>query len=271
MAIAMPSKKGDDPLSTVAVVPFDLASSSHRSSQNAASVPASAARSANSLASAAANLISAIAQGSSSLRDEIGALDSAQSNDDASDEGSSSFTYTAPPQDLAANTAAQQQWYASTPYHISNRYYEADITLKATKAALLPNDVAAEESVLAQPFPAYLVVVDRSRSLEHHRLLASNLETKVAAGFNADISIVAGLSLLSGTNSQVVTALDDEQRSSSTSRNQGKEDTMAAKTSDVVALYADFGWEFIAIDDMDGGDGVRAKYREPICRWGCVQ
>lgn len=246
MAIVMTANvAAEGPLNTVAVVPFDLApTTSSRSTSSSSSTTAS------SLAASASNLISAIAQGSS-LNDTH---DEAHSDAD-SDEGSSSFTYTAPVSTAAEASATG--WYVSTPYHISNRYYDADITLKATKAALpsvsSPVDVSAD-SVLSQPFPAYVVVVDRSRSLEHHRLIASNLETKVASGFDADISIVAGVSLLSSSHPRLVTNLDDEPVSAARGQSEA-----SAKTSDLVALYADHGWEFIAIDDADDGASADAR------------
>lgn len=232
MAISLPIAASEDVLNTVAVVPFDLVP---------ATTPNGRARSSSSsLAAAASNLISAIAQGSA-LSDPAHAQQAHYAaSADGSDEGSSSFTYTAP-----ANTtgAEDEAWYASTPYHISNRYYDADITLKATKAALS----SSSPSSIGQTFPAYLVVVDRSRSLEFHRRLAASLESRVAPGFDADISIVAGVSLLSSDSTQLVTAADDERNTSSSRTRQGEK---GAKTSDLVALYADAGWEFIAIDEM---------------------
>lgn len=243
MAISVPKQAPEDPLNTVAVVPFDLTTSA--STQ--------AAGSENSLAAAASNIISAIAQGTTSL-DALGPTQHETHSDVESDDGSSSFTYTAPAS--ASADGNRQGWYASAPYHISNRYYDADITLKATTAALPSANgvVSATKSALSEPFPAYLVVVDRGRSLEHHRLLAVQLESKVASGFDADISIVAGVSLLSPANPQMVTAVDDEPRSSSSTHKNASQIGAKAKTSDLVALYADVGWEFIAVDDMDGDD-----------------
>ncbi|KAJ1019954.1 hypothetical protein NDA16_004235 [Ustilago loliicola] len=245
MTVALLSKTAEDPLNTVAVVPFDLAPTTSRHGASA-----SATRPANALAAAASNLISAIAQGSgptgtqSSIRDEAG-------SDAGSDQGSSSFTYHAPSSDTAE--AEQQGWYASIPYHISNRYYDVDITLKATKAALSTSSQPVGEAPrggLSGSFPAYLVVVDRTQPLEHHRQLADSLESKVVSGFDAEISIIAGVSLLSSSHPQLVTALDDEPRSTSCSRQNAPQGTKA-KTSDLVALYADHGWEFIAIDELD--------------------
>ncbi|SPO32402.1 uncharacterized protein UTRI_02959 [Ustilago trichophora] len=254
MVIAMPSSTVDDPLNTVAVVPFDIApATSSRGASTSSS--ATAAASARSLAAAASNLISAIAQGSNASN--FGQEDRVDPRSgDESDDGSSSFTYTAP-----ASTSPDIHhagWYASTPYHISNRYYDADITLKATKAALY--NVTFTDGALSHPFPAYLVVVDRSRSLEHHRLLAASLEARVASGFEADISIIAGVSLFSSAHSQLVMNLDDEPRNSSSSAARQQEETRA-KTSDLVALYAGVGWEFIAIDEIDADvsdGGLRA-------------
>ncbi len=236
MAIALPANMADDTLNTVAVVPFELpsATAAHSSS--------------SSLAAAASNLISAIAQGTATNIIEE------DRSDVGSEEGSSSFTYTAP---AGASTDTEQQgWYASTPYHISNRYYDADITLKATKAALSSSSNNAAQNantVLSQSYPAYVAVVDRSRSLEHHRLLAASLESRIAAGFDADISIVAGVSIISSSNSQLITAVDDDVGSSSR-RQQISQTSTRAKISDLVALYADHGWEFIPIDEIDGDE-----------------
>lgn len=248
MAITLLSNMTQDPLNTVAVVPYDL---ERTTSRTGASGPRTQPR--NALAVAASNLISAIAQGSTA-NDTVVIPEIDNLSDAGCDEGPSSFTYAALNNDNVE--ADQRGWYASTTYHISNRYYDVDITLKATKAALSaprqPSEISTSptESVLSHPFPAYLVVVDRSQPLEHHRHLASSLESKVTAGFDADISIVAGVSLLSSSHPQLVTALDDEPRSSASAR----ETTTKAKTSDLVALYADFGWEFIAIDDLDAED-----------------
>ncbi|CBQ71196.1 conserved hypothetical protein [Sporisorium reilianum SRZ2] len=253
MAIVPAAKAGDDPLNTVAVVPFDLEPPTTTRGPSASSSTLTA--SANSLAAAASNLISAIAQGSTAI-DQHGAAHGDALSDDGSDPGSSSFTYTAPVS--SSSDTAQQGWYVSTPYHISNRYYDADITLKATKGALLNSSANLEQDAddaLSKTYPAYLVVVDRSRSLEHHRLLAASLESKVAPGFDADISIVAGVSLISSSHPQLVTALDDERPSAPTARHQTASQASApAKTSDLVALYADHGWEFIAIDELDADD-----------------
>lgn len=245
MAIAPTSNMSDDKLNTVAVVPFGIAPTSSRQA-------ASALRSANALAAAASNLINAIAQGSTSPNTTTVAHQG-ELSDGESDKGSSSFTYTAP--STEATTAEQQGWYASTPYHISNRYYDVDIHLKATKAALSTPTQPLSESwrgVLSDTFPAYLIVVDRTAPLHHHRQLASSLESKVATGFDAEISIVAGVSLVSSSNLQVVTVLDDDPKS--TSSRQTTSEGIRAETSDLVALYADFGWEFIAIDELDRED-----------------
>ncbi len=244
----MPDTDAACPLNTVAVVPYDLPPSASSASRSRAALDASA-RSAGSLVSAASNLIGAIAQGTASAQD---GQSETLVDDSESDDGSSSFTYTAP----AGSSSGTQDggWYASTPYHISNRYYEVDITLKATRSAL--SSAAAEGNVLSQPFPAYLVVVDRSRSLDHHRQLAASLESKVASGFDADISIVVGVSLLSSSHPQLVRNFDDEPRSAPT---EARNDVV--KTSDLVAVYADAGWEFIAIDeaDADGSDVVSSQ------------
>ncbi|TKY85976.1 hypothetical protein EX895_004801 [Sporisorium graminicola] len=257
MAIASVALASEDPLNTVAVVPFDLDSST--TSRGASAYSSTLTASANSLAAAASNLITAIAQGSTAFGVSDVDHEDARS-DTGSDQGSSSFTYTAPAS--ASSNAAQQGWYASTPYHISNRYYDADITLKATKGALVGSNGNQErdtDAALSQSYPAYLVVVDRSRSLEHHRLLAANLESKVAPGFDADISIVAGVSFISSTHPQLVTVLDDERPITSTSRHQmASQAATPAKISDLVALYADHGWEFIAIDELDVDDSDAA-------------
>ncbi|ETS62618.1 hypothetical protein PaG_03258 [Moesziomyces aphidis] len=254
--MAVPATDSYSPLNTVAVVPYDLPASASSASRSRAALDASA-RSAGSLVSAASNLIGAIAQGTTSLQ----TVQSETLSDDAeSDDGSSSFTYRAP-----AGTSSGSQgggWYASTPYHISNRYYEVDITLKATRSALASaseTSSAAEDSVLSQPFPAYLVVVDRSRSLDHHRQLAASLESKVSSGFDADISIVVGVSLLSSSHPQLVQNLDDEPRHASATLRRASNEI--AKTSDLVAVYADAGWEFIAIDeaDADGSDAQSSR------------
>ncbi|CDU25557.1 uncharacterized protein SPSC_05450 [Sporisorium scitamineum] len=253
MAIALAAKASDDPLNTVAVVPFDLDASTTRRGVSASSSTPTASY--NSLAAAASNLISVIAQGSTAVDTLYEARGDSRS-DAGSDQGLSSFIYTAPAS--ASTDAAQQGWYVSTPYHISNRYYDADITIKATKGALPSSSGTQERSpdaALSQSYPAYLVVVDRSRSLEHHRLLAASLESKVAPGFDADISIVAGVSLISSSHPQLVTTLDDERSSTSTSRHQSaSQSSTPAKTSDLVALYADHGWEFIAIDELDADE-----------------
>nr|QBH67433.1 hypothetical protein UE_1367 [Ustilago esculenta] len=244
----MPADVAEDPLNIVVVVPFDLAPATTSCSASVSSSTAAAA-SASSLAAAASNLISAIAQGAANHDASHDVQEDVVSDAD-SDEGSSSFTYTAPPETSAA---VQADWYASSPYHISNRYYDVDITLKATKVALptpSPRNDSADDA-LSQSFPAYLVVVDRSRSFEHHRLLAANLESKVTSGFVAEISIVAGVSLLSSSHPQAVTALDDDPCQSSPRRLNGQQDSTRPNTSDLVALYANFGWEFIAIGDMD--------------------
>lgn len=241
-----------DALNTVAVVPFDVDPSTSTSRGASASFSRSTSATASSLAAAASNLISAIAQGSVDTGTAALIHEDAPSDAD-SDPGSSSFTYTAPASD--STETGQRGWYASAPYHISNRYYDADITLKATKDAISPPNRSAEPNAgdaLSQPYPAYLVVVDRSRSLEHHRLLAAQLQTKIASGFDADISIVAGVSLISSSHPQVVTALDDV--SSSSHRPKAPQASAAAKTSDLVALYADHGWEFIATDELDAND-----------------
>lgn len=232
MAIPPEAKGIDDPLNTVAVVPFDLPPATSSSSRSGAG-----ASSANSLAAAASNLINAIAQGSAPVSTSASVPPRTALEDDGSDDGSSSFTYTAPAQ---SNSAEQGRWYASTPYHISNRYYDADITLAATRYALSPSSAP-----LSSSFPAYLVVVDASRPLVHHKRLAAALESRVAAGFDADISIVAGVPLLA-SDSQMVIALDDEKPS----QREGQREERA-KTSDLVAVYADAGWEYISIDDAD--------------------
>ncbi|GAC98573.1 hypothetical protein PHSY_006167 [Pseudozyma hubeiensis SY62] len=243
MAIPVETGGLQDALNTVAVVPFDI--------DQPRATGRGAAPSGSSLAAAASNLINAIAQGST----DAGALQQDRQDnrsDDGSDLGSSSFTYTAATS-VSAN-GEHHGWFASTPYHISNRYYDADITLKATKDALTSSsreETPSASSVLSQAYPAYIVVVDRSRSLEHHRRLAATLDSRIASGFDADISIVAGVSLISSSHPQLVTALDDEPSSSHRSSSQG---STAAKTSDLVSLYADHGWEFIAIDELDADD-----------------
>ncbi|SNX82127.1 uncharacterized protein MEPE_00833 [Melanopsichium pennsylvanicum] len=241
MAIAMSTV--DDPQNTVAVIPFSLAPAvSSRTATTALS-----SSSTNSLVTAASNLISVIAQGSTPHMHTTTLVQSASVPEvDQDDQGSSSFTYTAPAADTT-NTS-QTRWYASTPYHISNRYYEADISIKATKDALLPT--SSDDGALSQQYPAYLVVVDASRSLEYHHRLAAALESKVASGFDADISIVAGVSLLTSSSARLVTNLDDQPSHMSS----GLEGETKAKVSDLVALYADVGWEFIAIDETDEDD-----------------
>ena len=227
----------------------------------AAALPASSSTTASSLAAAASNLISAIAQGSTHI-DSVKAADGDAQSDAGSDQGASSFTYTAPTS--AFSDAAQHGWYISTPYHIANRYYDVDIILKATKDVLATSHVAERrnaDAVLSQSYPAYLVVVDRSRSLEYHRTLATSLESKVASGFDAAISIVAGVSLISSSHPQLVTAVDDDRPSRSVAHRQRElQASSPAKTSDLVALYADHGWEFIAMDELNenGSDGTHS-------------
>lgn len=243
VTITMTEDRGSDPLNTVAVVPFDLPlSTSNRGGSTSSSNTTS------SLAAAASNLISAIAQGSTSSQVAHCTRNEEQQNVDSDDEGSSSFTYTAPATSISNTEVEQTGWYASTPYHISNRYYDVDITLKATKSALVAT-ASTVSCALSETFPAYLVVVDRSRPLDHHRLVASSLESKVASGFDADISIVAGVSLITASHHQLVTHLDDGPSSPTPPRTQ--QGLAPAKTSDLVALYADYGWEFIAIDETD--------------------
>lgn len=259
MAIA-PTANGDrDTLNTVAVVPVDIEQSTTTSRGTSASSSISTVATARSLAAAASNLITAIAQGSNSI-DTLRSIDQDAQSDAGSEQGSSSFTYTAPAR--SATDIEQQGWYTSLPYHISNRYYDADVALKATKEALCMSNRIVEPSqgtVLSQAYPAYLVVVDRSRSLEYHRVLAASLESTVASGFDTDISIVAGVSLITSSHPQLVTALEDGPASYSLHRPQTSQASTMARSSDLVALYADHGWEFIPIDELEANDSEGAQ------------
>lgn len=225
MPVATSAVSEFDKLNTVAVVPLSSGASSTAFLRNAAS-----------------NLCHAIAQGSGSTT-----VATHTHSDDKEDPGASSFVYAAPQVENFEST-----WHAEVPWHISNRYYDVDVTLNVCRPELLlPTDGRGSTSCTKPEtlagIPAYVVLVDRSRPLEDHRRNLQIIEEHVAAGFDAEISIVAGISTFSSISSQALTGLEDS--SHPTTAKVSKPSTV-----DLVTLYADAGWEYIAIDDDDDDD-----------------
>ncbi|PWY99019.1 hypothetical protein BCV70DRAFT_201239 [Testicularia cyperi] len=266
MAISLDSAM-DASLNTVAVVPLDV-SRGVSGSRNASS---SRLAIAGFLSRAAANLCHAVAQGSSAeQQDSLAPADASgtHGDDDDDDEGGSSFTYSGQPSADVSDVLADS-WVSTVPWHISNRYYDVDVVLKTTQTRSLATtplrvgqpahstgDNAEDATDANHPgsfsgAPAYVLVVDRTSSLDQHRQAIQYIEANIASGFDADISIVAGITSVSSATLQPLDPLDS---SSSTASEVSKPPT----TSDLVALYADAGWEFIPLDEgaEDEGDST---------------